>query len=68
MCMGGKPKPPPPPPPPPQLAKMPDAPEIRKNLGDQLAGQSLPATTLLTSGQGDPLQPDKLSKKTLLGS
>jgi len=66
--MGGSTPKPPPPPPPPQIAKLPDAGKVRSNLGDQMAGMTLPTSTLLTSGQGDPLQADKLSKKTLLGA
>lgn len=73
-CLGGggdAPPPPPPPPPPPQLAKTPDAMQVRADTmkGNIAQGGGTPSTTLLTGGKGDPTNVDtKLGKKTLLGA
>lgn len=69
MCMGSSAPPPPPPPPPPQPAKMPDAINVRNDTanGNVAQGGGAPTTTLLTGAQGQPVDPNTLAKKTLLG-
>ena len=59
-----------PPPPPPQLAPAPDVKAVVADVGTQNVAQGGGGvtTTLLTGGQGDPVAPGTLAKKTLLGA
>ena len=68
MCIDTKPKVRKPPPPP-QLARMPDAIDVRNETSALNIGQGggIASTTLLTGGAGDLLNKNLLGKKTLLG-
>jgi hypothetical protein len=68
-CGGGSAPTPPPPPPNPQIAKVPDAMAVRKDtMNSNVAqGGGKFRSTLLTGGQGDEIDQNKLGKSTLLG-